>query len=200
MAPVRLSAPRWLALGVLGSALAGAPGSWQVVDARGQLALARQVRPNRPCPALNLPASWRVLDEVYADVTGDGVPECLLAVWRPWKDWPTRRWSAQPSPIAGNHDAAGFSAHLAVLTPLGQGKYRERWVGSALYQPVVAITALPGGRLAALETTYALGSAAPGQHLSVWSWTGFGFRREERWALRARHLALDLVTRRPAAR
>lgn len=193
-----------LALGLLSSLLptlaGGGAASWQAVNSRGQLTPAGEVRPNRPCPALQLPPTWRVLDTVYADVTGDGRPECVLAIWRPWKDWPTRRWLALPSPVTRNHDAAGLSAQIAVLTPLGQGRYRERWVGSPLYQPVMALSALPDGRLATLETTYPRGPGALSRNLSVWRWTGFGLRLEQRWPLRARHLATEEATGRVAVR
>ncbi|GGR18701.1 hypothetical protein [Deinococcus ruber] len=173
-------------------AVSGLPASgWRVLDSNGTISAAGAVRLNRPCPALTLPASWRVLDEVYADVTGDGQPECLLALWRPWRDWPTRRWQAQPSRIAANHDAAGLSAHLAVLRPLGNGRYQPRWVGSALYQPIIALTVLPGGRVATLETTYARGPGGNSVNVSVWSWTGFGFRREARWPVVAKKLAVE---------
>ena len=191
----------WASLLLLGTALAGGGAPvWRAVTAQGQLVPAGEMRFNRPCPPLQLPAIWHVQDQVYADVTGDGQPECLLVVWRPWRDWPTRRWQAQPSPIAGNHDAAGLSAQLALLRPLGGGHYRERWVGSALYQPVTALTALPGGQVAALETSYGRGRLVRSLSLSVWSWTGFGFRLEERLNVHGRTLALDVRTGRPAVR
>ncbi len=200
----RLGTTGLLALGLLLSwppALAGGGAAiWQAVGSRGQLTPARQVQLNRPCPALRLPPTWHVLDAAYADVTGDGQPECVLAVWRPWKDWPTRRWLALPSPVLGNHDAAGLSAQIAVLTPLGGGRYRERWVGSPLYQPVMALSALPDGRLATLETTYLRGPQALSRNLSLWRWTGFGLRLEQRWPLRARQLATEKVTGQVAAR
>lgn len=187
----------------LGKAAAGGGSAdWQTVDASGHLKPAGPVQTNRPCPALNLPPSWHVLDQIYADVTGDKVPECVLVVWRPWKDWPIRRWNSfsKPSAIARNHDAAGDSAHLVVLTPLSHRSYRERWVGSALYQPVTALTVLPGGHLVTLETSYGRGRDALSQNVSVWSWTGFGFRKEERWPVSARHLAVDTITRGIAVR
>lgn len=59
-------------------------------------------------------------------------------------------------------------------------------MGSALFQPVSALTVLPGGTLATLETTYAA-PGAPARALSLWHWTGFGFRldrRAPRWPAR----------------
>lgn len=47
--------------------------------------------PGTPCTQLHLPATWDVRAVAYADVTGDGTPECVLSVWRPWKDWPDRK-------------------------------------------------------------------------------------------------------------
>lgn len=146
---------------------------------------------NRPCPPLHLPAAWDVRASVYADVTGDGSPECVLSVWRPWKDWPIARWSARPTPIAHNHDAAGFSSHVAVLKPLPKGQYRPIWVGSALYQPVTSLTVLPNGTLVTLETTYAAGRSAQSVALSKWRWTGFGFGLLRREKVQARAVGVD---------
>jgi hypothetical protein len=182
----------WMIVCLLGLALAGGGGpNWRLIDEHGHSSPASSVQLNRPCPPLKLPASWQVQDQVFADVTGDGLPQCLLVIWRPWRDWPTRRWLSTPSRIAANRDAQGRSAHLAVLTVLPGGRFRERWVGSALVQPITAITALPGHRVAVLETSYERGPTGPSLKLSVWSWTGFGFRREERWPVPGRRLAVS---------
>lgn len=185
---------------LLGLALAGvAPAPWRAVQPGGALVPTAAPRPPRSCPALHLPALWDVRARVYADVTGDGQPECVLSVWRPWRDWPTRRWAPRGTPITGNRDARGFSAHVAVLRPLRGGAYRQVWVGSALYQPVTALTVLPDGRLVTLETTYARGRDATATALSEWRWTGFGFRLERRVPVLARELRVDPAGR-PAIR
>lgn len=144
----------------------------------------------QPCHALKFPANWDVRASAYADVTGDGTPECVLSVWRPWRDWPIARWAGRPTPITRNRDARGDSSHVAVLRPLPGGGYREVWVGSALFQPVTALAVLPGGTLATLETTYERGRDAPGVALSLWRWTGFGFGLLRREAVQARTLRL----------
>ena len=144
-----------------------------------------------PCPPLRLPASWDVRSQAYADVTGDGTPECVLSVWRPWNDWPLARWRARPTPIVNNRDSRGFSSHVAVLKPKGGGRYVQVWVGSALFQPVTALTVRPGGRLLTLETTYTRGRTTQSVALSEWRWTGFGFVLEWRVRLQARHLGLS---------
>lgn len=175
-----------------GMALAGGDGDgWRVLHPDGILTAAGALYPPPSCPSLHLPASWDVRSGVYADVTGDGSPECVLAVWRPWRDWPITRWSASPSPITGNRDARGDSSHVAVLKPGPDGSYRNVWVGSALYRPVTALTVLPDGRLVTLEGTYARGRDATAVALSEWTWTGFGFRLERRVALRGRALSMD---------
>lgn len=184
---------------LLGSALAGGgEGLWRSLTPAGTWtpSPARRVPP--PCPALTLPPTWEVRSSVLADVTGDGAPECVLAVWRPWRDWRTARWTAHPTPIQGNRDARGYSSHVAVLRPLGGGQYREVWVGSALFQPVAALTVLPGGTLATLETTY-VAPGAPARALSLWHWTGFGFRLDRRALTVAREVQPD-ARGRPAVR
>lgn len=143
-----------------------------------------------PCRALTLPAGWDVRSSAYADVTGDGAPECVLSVWRPWADWPIARWSSRPTPITRNRDARGDSAHIAVLKPLPGGAFRSVWVGSALFQPVTALTVLTDGTLATLETTYARGRDASSVALSVWQWTGFGFGLVRRQPVQATTLQI----------
>lgn len=177
---------------MLAVALAGgtSPG-WQKLNADGRFSSSPPPPVARPCPPLRLPRTWDVRSSAYADVTGDGVPECVLSVWRPWRDWPLARWSARPTPITGNRDTRGQSSHIAVLRPLGGGRYREIWVGSALYQPVTTLTALPDGRLLTLETTYARGRSASSVALSLWRWTGFGFLIERRVKVQAFAVATD---------
>lgn len=143
------------------------------------------------CPPMHLPPTWDVRSSVYADVTGDGTPECVLSVWRPFQDWPIARWSAQPTPIRNNHDVWNFSSHVAVLRPLPNGQFRNIWVGSALFQPVTALTVLPDGTLATLETTYGRGRTAPSVALSTWRWTGFGFGLVSRKAVQAQQIGVD---------
>ena len=74
-------------------------------------------------------APWDVRSQVYADVNGDGSPECVLAVWRPWRDWAIRKWTSTDSPITANQDARGNSAHVAVLRRERDGRSRAIWVG-----------------------------------------------------------------------
>lgn len=180
-----------LVLFLLSSALAGgADGGWRTLDGIPSAASSP-----RPCPPLQLPPAWDVRSSVYADVTGDGVPECVLSVWRPWRDWPIARWSSTETPITGNHDAGGLSSHVAVLKATGDGQYRNVWVGSALYQPVTALTVLPSGRLLTLETTYGRGRNSVSMALSEWVWTGFGFRLERRVTVQARQVGVDALGR-----
>lgn len=151
--------------------------------------------PASPCPPLRLPDTWDVRSSAYADVTGDGSPECVLSVWRPWRDWPLARWSGRVTPITGNRDALGFSSHVAVLKPNPDGSFRNIWVGSALFQPVTALAVQPDGTLATLETTYQRGRTAPSVALSYWRWTGFGFGLVRREAVQASSLHLDKAGR-----
>ncbi|MVN87995.1 hypothetical protein GO986_14655 [Deinococcus sp. HMF7620] len=185
---------RRMALGLLllGSALAGGDAglAWRSLSPTGGWQPAAAVVAPTPCPALNLPATWEVSASAFADVTGDGSPECVLTLWRPWRNWPIHRWSAGPTPITANRDAAGRSAHVAVLRPLPGGAYREVWVGSALYRPVRALSVRPGGTLVTLEVSYAAPSA-PAQTLSEWHWTSFGFDLVRRVPVRATALGVD---------
>jgi hypothetical protein len=129
-----------------------------------------------------LPSDWQVAASALADVTGDGAPEWVLLVWRPWRDWPIQRWSAVPSPIAGFHDASGDSCHLILLDPADG---REIWAGSALPVPLLALTVddVDGDgaqEVLTVEGTYAEGRGGTGTHVNMWRWNGFGFTLEWR--------------------
>jgi hypothetical protein len=122
-----------------------------------------------------VPADWRVTAAQRADVTGDGRPEWVLLVWRPWRDWPIQRWSPAPSPIADFKNARGESCHLILLDPTDG---REIWAGSALPAPLVSLVAgdVTGdghSEVVTLEGRYADPRAAT--HVDVWRWEGFGF-------------------------
>jgi hypothetical protein len=137
--------------------------------------------PATPSPEL-VPSAWRLTASALADVTGDGLPEWALVVWRPWRDWPIQSWSTAPSPIAGFHDAAGASCHLILLDPRDG---REVWAGSALPAPILALAVgdVDGdGRseVVTLEGDYATGRDGPASRVDVWKWNGFGFTLEWR--------------------
>ena len=137
----------------------------------------------------SLPPTWYPMSSVLADVTGDDVSEWVLAVWRPWRDWPIQHWSSVPSPIAGFHDAAGHSCHLILLDPRDG---REIWAGSALPVPLLAVAVgdVDGdgiNEVVALEGSYATGRKGPATHVDVWSWSGFGFTLEWRSPLGTFH-------------
>ena len=136
------------------------------------------------CTLSGIPASWHILSDAFADLTGDGVPECALLVWRPWQDWPIMQWSDTLSPIAAHRDAQGDSAHIILVQPTAvsdrPASYRELWAGSSLAVPIIQIAAgdVDGDRrmeLVALEGDYATGRHGPARHVAVWRWNGFGF-------------------------
>jgi hypothetical protein len=131
-----------------------------------------------------LPPDWELAAWELADATGDGQPEWVLLVWRPWRDWAIQQWLDVPSPIAGFHDAAGRSNHLVLLAPRDG---RELWAGSALPAPLLALAVgdVDGeGRaeVVTLEGDYADGAAGCASRIDVWQWVGFGFKLEYRSA------------------
>ena len=137
--------------------------------------------PTAPSPE-HVPSTWHITASALADVTGDGLPEWVLVVWRPWRDWPIQSWSTASSPIASFHDAAGESCHLILLDPRDG---REVWAGSALPAPILALAVgdVDGdGRsdVVTLEGDYATGRHGPGSRVDVWKWNGFGFTLEWR--------------------
>jgi hypothetical protein len=116
------------------------------------------------------------------DVTGDGEPEWVLLVRRPWRDWPVQAWSSVSSPIADFRDAAGDSGHLILLDPASG---RELWAGSALPAPLLALAVgdVDGDgadEVVTLEGDYDAGWDGPASRVDVWQWNGFGFSLEWR--------------------
>ncbi|MBN1259300.1 MAG: hypothetical protein JXB35_01340 [Anaerolineae bacterium] len=137
------------------------------------------------CPEMVFPVSWQVTRAIYADVTGDENLECILLVWRPWADWPIMRWSNMPSPIAANHDAENYSAHLILVVPDAERGYREIWAGSALGIPILHFRTGDMYRdgaieIIAFEGAYHRGRYGPAETVAVWAWNGFGFTLEWR--------------------
>jgi hypothetical protein len=133
----------------------------------------------------DLPPDWHIAASNLADVTGDGIAEWVLLVWRPWRDWPIQRWNAAPSPIAGFHDAGGDSCHLILLDPDQGG--REIWAGSALPMPFLSLIVADvdgdgANEVLTIEGSYADGRNGNGTHVDVWGWNGFGFTMEWRSA------------------
>jgi hypothetical protein len=147
------------------------------------------VPPSETAAALPpIPDNWEVVDAAFADVTGDGAPEWVLAVRRPWRDWPIVTWHGGTSPIAGFRDREGKSSHLIVLTSAGD----ERWAGSALPCPIGAMAAgdIDGdgaAEVVTLEADYADRIGRPARFVDVWKWDVFGFalaHRSEEGSLR----------------
>jgi hypothetical protein len=128
------------------------------------------------------PPDWQVTASALADVTGDGKPEWVLVVWRPWRDWPIQEWVSAPSPINTFHDTTGDSCHLILLDP---DNGREIWAGSALPAPLLALAVgdVDGNGLdevVALEGDYDIGRDGAASHVNVWAWNDFGFSLEWR--------------------
>jgi hypothetical protein len=136
-------------------------------------------------PSLQHPATppeWYIPAAVLDDVTGDGLAEWVLLVWRRWGDWPIQRWVPVPSPIVGYHDDDRQSCHV-ILLDARDG--REIWAGSALPVPFVALTAgdVDGDgvtEIVTLEGDYGAGRTGPGTRIDIWGWNGFGFDLEWR--------------------
>lgn len=136
---------------------------------------------NQTCPALNLPPTWDVRSSAWGDLTGDGLPECVLTVWRPWRGWKVEKWGPKrKSPVGRNRDARGDSSNIVLVRPQGRGKYREVWAGSPLVIPALRAwledTHSDGKlELVTLEGSYAAGRTGKAITRAVWRWKPFGF-------------------------
>jgi hypothetical protein len=184
------------AMGALVAALLTAvPGSahimpWRIYAVRGGELVSlgpiasRVVSPAPTGPPPRLAPGWELTDWELADVTGDGRPEWVLLVWRPWRDWPIQRWVEVASPIEHFHDARRRSCHVILLDPQDG---HELWAGSALPAPLLALAVgdVDGdgqAEVATLEGDYAAGRHGPASRIDIWQWVGFGFKLEYRSA------------------
>jgi hypothetical protein len=166
--------------------------------------------PDAPPIPGDLPPAWDVRNAVYTDLTGDGVPEYALLVWRPWRDWPFMEWSDSPSLIADCRDAQGDSCHIILIdpcpednatdSPLNAQSYREIWAGSPLRVPLIktATGDVDGDEeteMIAIEGDYSTGRDGPGTRVAVWQWNGFGFTMQWRSEpIHCHELALEDIT------
>lgn len=161
------------------------PTPWQVYsshDGSFHLSFTSLAEPVPPLlvgeePGVRLDKDWHITSSTLADVTGDGLPEWVLVVWRPWRDWPIQQWNSDPSPIVSFHDASGDSCHLILLDPRDG---HQVWAGSALPAPLLAMAVgdVDGdaqSEVVTLEGDYATGRDGPAHHVDVWGWNGFGF-------------------------
>jgi len=145
---------------------------------------------NPKCPTLTLPQTWDVRSSAWGDLTGDGLPECALTVWRPWRGWKVEQWGPKrKSPVGRNRDARGDSSNIVLVRPLANGKYREVWAGSPLVIPVLRAwledTNSDGKlKLVALEGNYAAGRTGRPITRAVWRWKPFGFELVSRVRLK----------------
>ena len=128
--------------------------------------------------------TWKVTEVIPSDLNHDGKTELAMVVWRPFKPWPIDSFMPNGGRIENFHDRHGFSCHVILVGWDGNG-YREMWAGSALVDPVsqIRVFDIDGDgyhELIALEEKY--NSLTGTGNLTVWEWSGFGFRLMDRIA------------------
>ena len=138
-------------------------------------------RPEDP-PKWQSPQDWKVTEALSADLNRDGSRELVMLVWRPFKPWPIDSFLPHGGRIEDFHDRSGMSCHVILVGWDGE-KYRELWAGSALIDPVFGLRAADLDQdghqeLAALEGRY--DSSNRFGNLTVWDWSGFGFKLRAR--------------------
>jgi hypothetical protein len=130
-------------------------------------------------PLWESPPDWQVEQAIVGDLTRDNTVEVVLLVWRPFFPWPIDRYIPNPGRIQDFQNAAGFSCHV-ILIGWEQGRFRERWAGSALARPLLDmaeadLNADGWPDLAAVETSYQSAVLPAARSISAWQWNGFGF-------------------------
>ena len=139
---------------------------------------------NRTDVKWNSGDTWKVTEAIPADLNHDGKTELAMVVWRPFKPWPVDSFMPNGGRIESFQDRQGFSCHV-ILVGWDGDSYREMWAGSALVDPVSQIRAIDIDgdgyqELIALEEKY--DSQTGTGNLTVWEWSGFGFRLMDRIA------------------
>ena len=125
------------------------------------------------------PDGWDIHQAMFGDLNHDGQIEAALLVWRRFKAWPVDQWLPSGGRIEDFHNTSGDSCHI-ILIGWGNGKFKEKWAGSSLAQPVLKMAEadlnMDGmDELVTLDSTYDAGMNAPADKLRVWEWNGFGF-------------------------
>lgn len=128
------------------------------------------------------PETWKVTEVITADLNRDDKNELVMVVWRPHQAWPIDSFLPSGGRIADFHDSRGLSCHLILIGWDGE-KYRELWAGSSLIDPIFNIHAADldndgNLELVALEGKY--DNKVMTGDLTVWDWSGFGFRLRDR--------------------
>lgn len=127
-------------------------------------------------------ADWQVTEAIAADLNRDGLTELAMVVWRPYQPWPIDAYLPHGGRISEFQDRQGMSCHL-ILVGWDGNLYRELWAGSSLADPIFHIRTVDLDsddfqELVALEGNY--DSLNRTGNLTVWDWSGFGFRLRDR--------------------
>ncbi len=149
--------------------------------ADGQLEIAICDEDDAP-PVWSSPDHWMVKEAIIADLNRDGLNDLAIVVWRPHQPWPVDVFLPHGGRIADFQNAEGLSCHVILIGWDGD-EYRELWAGSSLIDPVSHIRAadVDGDgfqELVALEGSYESNQEVG--NLTVWDWSGFGFRLRDR--------------------
>ncbi|MBA4375492.1 MAG: hypothetical protein C0401_04885 [Anaerolinea sp.] len=128
------------------------------------------------------PDEWNVTEAILADLNRDDRNELVMVVWRAFKPWPIDKFLPHGGRINSFQDRKGMSCHLILVGWDGK-KYRELWAGSSLIDPIFDIRAADldqddNQELVALEGQY--DSTNQSGAITVWEWSGFGFRLQDR--------------------
>ncbi len=137
---------------------------------------------NKTITKWQTPEPWKVTEAISADLNRDGKNEMVMVVWRPHKVWPIDSFLPSGGRIADFHDRSNSSCHL-ILVGWDGNEYRELWAGSSLIKPVFNIRAADLDNdgyqeLVSLEGKYDNWNGTG--DLTVWDWSGFGFRLRDR--------------------
>jgi hypothetical protein len=133
-------------------------------------------------PKWQTDSNWIVKEAFSADFNHDGKNELVMLVWRPYKPWPIDSFLPHGGRISTFQDSRGMSCHIILVGWDGK-EYRELWAGSSMIDPIFDIQAADldhdgNQELVALEGKY--DSSNQTGNLTVWDWSGFGFRLRDR--------------------
>ncbi len=128
--------------------------------------------------------NWQVKEAISADLNRDGRNELVMVVWRPHQPWPIDQFLPHGGRIDSFHDRRGLSCHI-ILVGWDGDEYRELWAGSSMIDPVFHLSAVDvdgdgNQELIAIEGKYDTPNLVGS--LTVWDWSGFGFRLRDRLA------------------
>jgi hypothetical protein len=126
--------------------------------------------------------TWNVRQFVVADVDNDGEQEVAVVLWKPFRREPHIVYDTYGFPSPWEE---GIQRNHLFVYGWRDDEWKPLWFSSPIPDPIfeLAVEDVDGDQaneLVVLEGSYDDTPDAPGRHVAVWRWNGWGFVLERR--------------------